>query len=296
MTQQVERMLPLYEAKMIHHFDHRWATYGPDGAVRDVTLEEKQDPEFVSLPRYWVREKVVTDRLDGRWDREWLLGWRDICRSTDERTMIATINGRGASPEGGTLLALPSPPRGSLALLAVWNSFAFDFVARQKVGGTHLKYFTMRQLPMPTPGSLAQVTPWGRSCHVDDWLADRVLALLLDTADMEPLRNDFQASWPSGPWVASFRREARAELDAACFILFGVRRDDVDYIMESFGGVKRKDVAAFGTFRTKELILANYDAMQVAIDSGKPYMSPFDYRLPAAPDSNVAVDSGGTPR
>ena len=33
--------LPLYEGKLIHHFDHRWATYsGPDS--RDVTLTEKQ--------------------------------------------------------------------------------------------------------------------------------------------------------------------------------------------------------------------------------------------------------------
>lgn len=75
MTETVERMLPLYEDKMIHHYDHRWATYEPDGSVRDFTLEEKQDPDFVVMPRYWVRESVVKDRLDGRWDREWSLGW-----------------------------------------------------------------------------------------------------------------------------------------------------------------------------------------------------------------------------
>jgi hypothetical protein len=48
-------MLPLHEAKMIHHFDHRWATY--DGTdIRDTTLAEKQDPNFATLPRYWVAE------------------------------------------------------------------------------------------------------------------------------------------------------------------------------------------------------------------------------------------------
>jgi hypothetical protein len=30
------RMLPLYEAKMIHHYDTRWATYEPDGSTRYV--------------------------------------------------------------------------------------------------------------------------------------------------------------------------------------------------------------------------------------------------------------------
>ena len=43
------RYLPLYEAKMIHQFDHRWATY--DGAdSRDVTLAEKQDPDVEPTP------------------------------------------------------------------------------------------------------------------------------------------------------------------------------------------------------------------------------------------------------
>ena len=49
--------LPLYEAKMIHHFDHRWASFriegGKDVAV-DVPSENKQEPEFIVLPRYWV--------------------------------------------------------------------------------------------------------------------------------------------------------------------------------------------------------------------------------------------------
>ena len=109
-----KRMLPLYEAKMIHHFDHRYGTYeGQTEAQANVgtlprpTREEKRDPDYVIMPRYWVQEwselderrskpgKPVYDpagvdkRLESRgWDRGWLLGWRDIARSTDERTMI----------------------------------------------------------------------------------------------------------------------------------------------------------------------------------------------------------------
>ena len=37
--------LPLYEAKLIHQFDHRWATYG-GRQHRDVTLAEKSNPDF----------------------------------------------------------------------------------------------------------------------------------------------------------------------------------------------------------------------------------------------------------
>ena len=58
--------LPLYEAKTIHHFDHRWASYrredGRDVAV-DVALEDKQDPDFAVLPRYWVQAREVRLRV-----------------------------------------------------------------------------------------------------------------------------------------------------------------------------------------------------------------------------------------
>jgi len=51
--------LPLYEAKLVHQFDHRWATYTPDGNSRDMTLAEKQDPATLVVPRYWVSEREV---------------------------------------------------------------------------------------------------------------------------------------------------------------------------------------------------------------------------------------------
>lgn len=87
---EVVRWLPLYEAKMIHHFDHRWATYeGTD--PRELTLEEKSNPQFLALPRYWVTEAEVNSRLAGRWDHDWLLGWRDITNTTNERTIIASV-------------------------------------------------------------------------------------------------------------------------------------------------------------------------------------------------------------
>src|SRR5690606_3709724 len=63
----VERRVPLYEAKMIHHFDHRWATYGAGASddeegTRDCTLAEKQNPDFEPSPRYWVPEDEVVLR------------------------------------------------------------------------------------------------------------------------------------------------------------------------------------------------------------------------------------------
>lgn len=62
--------LPLYEAKMIHQFDHRWATYvdaasGAAGEVEtaDVSDAQKADPACSVRPRYWVDEREVLARI-----------------------------------------------------------------------------------------------------------------------------------------------------------------------------------------------------------------------------------------
>ena len=87
------RYVPLYEAKMIHQYDHRWAGYAENGSDSvDVGLAEKGDPDWEPAPRYWVPEAEVTARLAAKgWTRGWLMGWRDIARATDERTVIASV-------------------------------------------------------------------------------------------------------------------------------------------------------------------------------------------------------------
>jgi len=247
------RFLPLYEAKMIHHFDYRWATYEPDGTTRLVTPEEKADPTFAVMPRYWVREDLVDDRLEGRSHGSWLLGWRDICRSTDERTMIASVF--PCTAVGHTMpIAFHTGP--TAPLQSAWTSYAFDYVARQKVGGTHMTYGYLEQLPIPTPRAFAS-----SASYPLPWIDARVAAL-------------------TGQYLSTRRSILRAELDAAFFHLYGIDRDDVDYIMDTFPIVKRKDEAEFGEYRTKRLILEIYDAMSEARATGVPYESPTDIDTP----------------
>lgn len=273
-----ERMLPLYEAKMIHHYDHRWGTYGLDGSTASVTDHEKADPEHLVLSRYWVSEAEVNARLSGRWEREWLLGWRDICRSTDERTMLATADGRGASPEGGTLLALPELQSAVQAcqLLSCFNSLVFDFVARQKVGGSHLKYFTVRQLPVLLPSAYEVPVPWAPLLKLAAWIVDRVLELTYTAWDMQPFACDVGDGGPPFVWDPERRALLRAELDAAYFHLYGLERAEVDHVLDTFPIVKRKDEARFGEFRTQRLILECYDSMSSAVATGTPYTTLLD--------------------
>jgi len=73
-------MPPLNEAKMIHQLDHHWATYDTNsGDSRDADINEKKDPSYESLPRYWIPQKEVNEQFEAKeWKHCWLLKWRDI--------------------------------------------------------------------------------------------------------------------------------------------------------------------------------------------------------------------------
>ncbi|MBX0331452.1 hypothetical protein K2Z83_27750 [Oscillochloris sp. ZM17-4] len=79
--------LDTFRAKLLHQFTHRWATYEGE-AARDITTNELTNSSKSVTPRYWVPTTAVAERLAGRWDRTWLIGFRNIVRVTDERTSI----------------------------------------------------------------------------------------------------------------------------------------------------------------------------------------------------------------
>jgi hypothetical protein len=107
-------------------------------------------------------------------------------------------------------------------------------------------------------------------------MSRRVSELVYTAWDMEPFARDLGDEGPPFVWDEERRGLLRAELDAAYFHLYGVERDDVDYILDTFPIVKRKDIARFGEYRTKRLILEIYDAMTTAIETGDPYQTVFD--------------------
>ncbi|HFD14720.1 MAG TPA: SAM-dependent DNA methyltransferase [Rhodospirillales bacterium] len=221
-----EVWLPLYEAKMIHQFDHRWALYDAAGDnTRDVTDDEKADAGFEPLPRYWVPETEVEARLAAKgWNRGWLMGWRDICRATDERTVIAA-----AIPRVGTgdtlLLKFPSmEPERSAALVACLNSLPCDYVARQKVGGTHLKYVTFKQLAVVAPSEYTE-----RDLA---FILPRVFELTYTSWSMRPFARDLGYDGPPFGWDPERRARLRAELDAYYAYLYGLNRKQLRYILD----------------------------------------------------------------
>ncbi|WP_437659806.1 Eco57I restriction-modification methylase domain-containing protein [Sorangium sp. So ce1182] len=275
------RMIPLVEAKMLHHFDHRFGTY--EGATQAnlnkgflprLDVAAHADPYKIALPEYWVLEAEVEQRLSERWTRDWILGWRDIARSVDERTVIASLIPRLAT--GDTfLLAMPSvDPRLIAGLYANLCSFALDYAARQKVGGTHIKYNVFKQLPVLAPVVYTRQFFWSSNKPVRDWILPRVLELTFTAWDLEPFARDCGYEGSVFRWNPERRFVLRAELDAAFFHLYSLSREDTDYILETFNVVKKNEEKAHGEYRTKRAILEIYDALAEATRTRQPYRSP----------------------
>ncbi|MFD8332944.1 Eco57I restriction-modification methylase domain-containing protein [Streptomyces solisilvae] len=270
-----ERMLPLYEGKMAHLFDHRWNRYYGlgDDDYELVSPVEKKDAHGGTLPRYWIQAsgRVPTTRkgkatvVPGvdlrleRWERDWLLGWRDVARTTDERTSIPAFVPKVAALHTFPLMFPEAPARLTAAMVAAQSSLVFDFVARQKVGGIHMALMTWKQLPVPHPDDLARHTVF---------LTPRTLELVYSAWDMEPLARDLGDSGAPFKWSEERRAQIRAELDAYFFHLYGISKEDADYMLESFqtdkGGLKHNEIAKYSEYRTQRLVLAEYDRMATA--------------------------------
>jgi Eco57I restriction-modification methylase len=261
-----ERMLPLYEAKLVYHFDHRYATYA--GATREqvnkgtlpkLGLEQHDESGCLPWPRYWVAERDVNDALVDRWERGWLLGWRDIAPSVNERTMIAATIPRTAVGDK-FLLALPgSEPHACLQ--ANLSALVLDYCTRQKHAGTSIKYHLVRQLPILPPSAYDHPAPWQIDRELREWVTDRVLELSYTAWDLEPYARDLGDDGPPFRWDEGRRAQLRAELDAAYLHLYGLTRDEAEHVIDSFFVLRKIEERTCGEFRSRRLVLAAYDAM-----------------------------------
>ncbi|HPR67408.1 MAG TPA: N-6 DNA methylase, partial [Methanothrix sp.] len=153
-----EVYLPLYEAKMFMPYDHRAANVVEDNSrlfrpgQPDVTsIEEHTNPEFVVMPRYWVSKDEVLNNVPENSSHSWLFGYKNVTSSTNERTFLGTILPFVAA--GHSIQFIVSNKRSieKCALVANLNTFIFDFVARQKLGGNNFSYFVLKQLPVIPP-------------------------------------------------------------------------------------------------------------------------------------------------
>src|SRR5690606_23300451 len=116
--------------------------------------------------------------------------------------------------------------RGELAyaLLANTASYIFDYATRQKLGGTNLTFGAVQQLPILDPAALTATTLRA--------IVPRVTELVTSSWVLRAHAQISGVDCPPFPWDEERRFWLRAELDALFFHLYGISRDDVDYIME----------------------------------------------------------------
>jgi hypothetical protein len=272
-----DEYLPLYEAKMLGHFDHRFSTYRDAtqaqlnvGSLPRPTAEQHDDPETEPLARYWVARPDVTKSLAGRWVCGWLLGWRDITNATNERTFVPSVLPTSAVGDP-FLLAFPADPADGPLLHATWSSLAFDYVARQKLSGTHMKYFTVKQLACPTPATFAEPAPWQPDRSLADWVVPYVLELSYTSWRLQPYAQEMHDDGPPFRWDPERRALLRADLDAAFLHVYGLTRPEAEHVLDSFFVVRKYEERDHGEFRTKRLVLDAYDRMAAAIAGGEPW-------------------------
>jgi hypothetical protein len=248
-----ERLLPMYEGRMGHQFNHRFADSVGGTEVSPSSLD---DAAFVVQPQYWVSPEETERRLGRRTFgcTTALLGHRRVARSTDDRTQIASLIPWGPASYGWIISA--GPDSGALSLLAAaYNSFPYDFTLRNSLTQPSIPQGTSQQTPVPTP---AQLVPQAA------FITPRVLELTYTATDMTPFARDLGDTGAPFRWDEDRRAVIRAELDALFFHLYGITRDDTAYILDTFNVTRDNDIKAHGTYRTKDLILAEYDRMAAA--------------------------------
>ena len=149
--------------------------------------------------------------------------------------------------------------------LALANSFCMDFVARKKVS-LNMTYSIMDSLPFPR-------------LSIEDPIVRKLVPLALRLSCGGPEMTTYWDSMAEQGWVDPIaeggtppgfvdpegRLDARTQIDAiVARKIFGLSRDEVDYILETFPIVKEADIARYGDYRTKLLILEQYDSMNSA--------------------------------
>jgi hypothetical protein len=243
--------------------------------------------------------------MEGRsWEASWFLSMRDVTNATNERTAIFSV--RRCLPANDKLpsVFVRFPAQEVGCLVANLSSFVFDYVARQKVGGTNFGGYLVEQLPVLPPSAYAEQCMWAEEAQtVKDWMLPRVLELTYTARDLKPFADDCGFKGEPFVWREPRRLLLRCELDAAFFHLclrgspdgtwervgtetptqrdvlrehFPTPRDAVSHILDQFPGVRRNDEGTFGSFRTKECILEIYEAILTDIRSGRAYQTKLD--------------------
>lgn len=283
-----DRYLPLYEAKMLNLFDHRFGTYEGQtesqrrkGTLPRPSLAQKSDSMFLPTARWWVPDQAVRNWAGRRGTKPYLLGWREVSHTTNERMVIASILPHCGAGHTIVLQFSDRPGRpdlhGDTLLLANFSALVFDYLSRAKQTGFHVPLYLMRQLPVVSPETYEAPPSWVHGISLGRWVADRVLELVFTAEDLSLYAAELGYHGPPFlPWDEDRRAWLRAELDAAYFHLYGLDRAEVAHVLGTFRALRKRETAELGEYRTCVRVLEIYDRMAEAALREEPFQSLLD--------------------
>ena len=220
-----EKYLPLYEGKMIHQFTHKW---------------ERSE----AMPKYWINEQDGKVRYENRPGQQETLAYqmpqlafRNVARSTDERSMIMSFLPAGVFAGNSLGYAYIDCEdreeylKHQLWLCAFANSFAFDYLLRMKISA-NLNFMFIYQIPVP------------RSIP-DNEIADRILARAAQLVHADSKTGEFNHVGKLGFALKSDlslaeQTRIKAEIDALIAHVYELSEKEYTYLLNSFPLVRSK--------------------------------------------------------
>jgi hypothetical protein len=274
-TQNKDIYCPLYESKLTNIYNHRASTFegieeskmfGTKPKTNELTLEQLANSDELILPRYWVAEKEINQKIPNFWKYRWLIGFRNaISAVADSRSVRFTIIPRYGVGNSMPLIFSDKSVKQICCLVANFNSIILDYVAKQKASGGNLNFYVVKQLPIIPP-------EWYTPKDIE-FISSRVLELVYTAYDMKPFAQDMGYDGEPFIWDEERRAILRAELDAKYAKLYGLTRDELRYILdpadiygadfpsETFRVLKNKEINKYGEYRTQRLVLAAWDML-----------------------------------
>jgi hypothetical protein len=218
----------------------------------------RQERDFLGMA-----EQVIEMRSP-----KWLMGWRDITNATNERTVIASVVPRVGVGNSMPIMLFDGERRGGrwAALLANLNSLVLDYIARHKVGGVHVNFFILKQLPLLPPDRYSEKDL--------EFIVPRVLELTYTSTHLAEWALELGHEGSPFGWDPARRALLRSELDAYFAKLYGLSREELQFVLDpqeaqgqdypsrTFHRLKENEVRAFGEYRTQRLVLEAWDRLE----------------------------------
>ena len=198
---------------------------------------------------------------------EWLHAFRDITNATNERTLVSgSVPGSALGNSAPAIDYMYGKAVSSALVLANMNSIPLDWAARFSVGGVHMNFFILKQLPVLPPKAYLEESscgpPWVQL------IVPRVLELTYTSDDLTGFANDLGYDGPPFAWDEERRHRLRCELDAVFAHMYGLTRADLEWVLDapppssSFPSLKQNEMREFGEYRTQRYVLQAFASLE----------------------------------